>query len=232
MNKRNIIILSIVCAGLSGCNQTSSSEGLIKNSVRLITKGDSIETIIAIAECQSPQGTYSTEVHSGPDDYTYFKQVYTYRDKPFEGIVVYLDSGFQVRADSLLPLSASAIQIIKGHEFHEILVELQQRFHAFQEPESMILYDKPYYYRVSALDKLNKPVELFFNGLDYTMDVLTVRNPEDSTEIIRIEYSDRRKVQGFILPMHVEIIQGDKRFVFDYTSVKINDSDFKRWAAN
>lgn len=84
-------------------------------------------------------------------------------------------------------------------------------------------------FRVSALDMLNNPVELFFHQQAGTLERMTFVNPDDTKEVIRITFSNRKQIQGILLPMHVEILQGDQQFSFDYTSVKINAADFRPW---
>jgi len=222
-------LLLILCTVWLGCSRIPASQELIEKSVQSVLHDKSIETIIAFAECQSPKGKYTTEVHSGPDEYTYFKQVYSYRDTPFEAVAIRYDSGFQVDSDSVFSLPSNAVSIIKGHEFHEILIEPARRFHDFKEPVS-ITEEGKIFYRVGALDNLNNPVELFFDAGTSELEMLTTRNPAEADEIIRLIYSNKKQIQGFALPMHVEIWQGEQKFIFDYTTVKINSNDFKRWS--
>lgn len=226
--RKNLILL-IIGSMIMGCHQKPTAADLIEESMNALNGSDTIETIQAIANCQSPEGSYTTEIHSAKDDYTYFKQVYSYRDIPFEAVVLRLDSGFQLHPDSsIIGLPAGAIHIIKGHEFHEILFELNKRFHQFGEPES-VMEESMKLFRVTALDNLNNPVELFFHQQAGTLERMTFQNPDDTKEAIRITYSNRKQIQGISLPMHVEILQGDKQFSFDYTSVKINALDFRPW---
>jgi|APTNR8051073442_1049403.scaffolds.fasta_scaffold00001_666 hypothetical protein len=225
--KKNLILLTIGLM-IMGCHQKPTADDLIEKSMN-VYGSDTIETIQTIANCQSPEGNYTTEIHSAKDDYTYFKQVYSYQIIPFEAVVLGLDTGFQLHPDSsLTELRSGDIHIIKGHEFHEILFELNKRFHQFGEPES-VMEESMKLFRVAALDMLNNPVELFFHQQAGTLESMTFLNPDDTNEVIRITYSNRKQIQGIFLPMHVEILQGDKKFSFDYTSIKINAVDFKPW---
>lgn len=226
--RKNLTLL-IIGLMIMGCHQKPTAADLIEESMNVLNGSDTIETIQAIANCQSPEGGYTTEIHSMKDDYTYFKQVYSYRDIPFEAVVLRIDTGFQIHTDSShTGLSAAAIHIIKGHEFHEILFELNKRFHQFGEPES-VMEESMKLFRVSAVDMQNNPVDLFFHQQAGTLESMSFVNPDDSKEVIRITFSNRKQIQGILLPMHVEILQGEKQFSFDYTSVKINGVDFRPW---
>ncbi len=212
---------------LVGCGKRSSTEQIIKNSILNISKADTINTFEIFAECQSQKGNYTTEIHSGKDDYTYFKQVYSYGGEPFEAVVFTLDSGFQINQDSTFTsLPRVAINIIKGHEFHEILFDLSNRFHQFGEPE---LVPNSGMYKITALDELNNPVEIFFDTETMLLEAMTIRNPDKIEEIIRIKYSNRKQIQGMLLPMHLEILQGDQKFIFDFTTIKINAKGFREY---
>lgn len=109
-----------------------------------------------------------------------------------------------------------------------MLFELNTRFHQFGEPES-VMEESMKLFRVSALDMLNNPVELFFHQQAGTIERMTFVNPDDTKEAIRITFSNRKQIQGIFLPMHVEILQGEKQFSFDYASIKINATDFRPW---
>lgn len=221
--------LLLICLVIMGCHQNPSASDLIEKSTYVLGKSETIETIQAIANCQSPEGSYTTELHSAKDDYVNFNQIYSYRSTPFEAVVLSLDTGFQINTDSSLAgLPATAIHIIKGHEFHEILFELNNRFHQFGKPES-VMEESMKLFRISALDMLNNPVELFFHQQAGTLESMTFVNPDNTKEIIRITYSNRKQIQGTSLPMHVKILQGDQQFTFNYTSVKINAADFRQW---
>lgn len=227
-----VFTLLVICLALIACEQKLTADEIIKNSIGNISITDTLTTFQAFAECQSPEGNYATEIHSGKDDYTYFKQVYSYRDEPFVAVVHTLDSGFQINPDSTFTsLSRNTIYALKSHEFHEILFDLSNRFHQFKEPE-LIVEQNEKLYRVDALDALSNPIELFFDQDTGLLHGLTMRNPDNMEEIIRVTYSNPKQIQGMLLPMHVGILQGDKQYIFDYTHVKINGEDFRRWGNN
>jgi hypothetical protein len=220
-------LLLVIWIALTGCDQKPTADQIIKTSILKISQADTVKTFQAFAECQSPKGNYTTEIHSGKDDYTYFKQVYSYRDEPFEAVVLTPDSGFQINQDSTFTaLPKVAINIVKGHEFHEILLDLNKRFHQFGEPE---LVPDSGLNRITALDELNNPVEIFFDKETTLLEAMTIRNPDKVEEIIRVTYSNRKQIQGMLLPMHVEILQGDQKFIFDFTSIKINAKNFREY---
>lgn len=218
------ILVFLLLPTCFGCTKNPSAEELISNSIHAITSADTIRSFITEADCQGPQGKYTTIVHSDPD-YTYFKQVFSYSSTPFEAVIV-RDSAFQVVNDSVgSSFDKETIAALRSHEFHMILIDLNDRFHQFSEPvrESDQL-------KVNGLDELDNPIEIFFRKDAPEIQSITMRNPGDTTERISFSYADWEIAQGVKLPMRVTIKQGaDKTFTFNFTKVEVNSKNFKRW---
>ena len=74
-----------------------SSSAILKASLKTIGKTKTIhqiENLTSLAQCKGPNGAYTTEVHTHRNGYGYFKQIYSYRDTPFENLTRGTSSGF------------------------------------------------------------------------------------------------------------------------------------------
>lgn len=215
------VLIILLPAMFTACAQCITSEQFITGTVDRIDPTDTIRNFMTEAECCGPKGDYKTIVYSD-SGYTYFRQMYSYSNTPFEAVIVE-NEGHQIENDSLGDsLNKETIAALKSHEFHMILLDLDKRFHQFGKLET-----HGNQIRVSALDNLNNSVSISFTK-DQRVESITMRNPGDTTEVIRFAYSNWKTVQGIILPLRVSIQQGaDKKFEFEFTRVEINSRNFK-----
>ncbi|MBK9728269.1 MAG: hypothetical protein IPO86_09150 [Saprospiraceae bacterium] len=172
----------------------------------------------------SPNGKYSTEMHTASGGYSYFKQVYSYKPAAFETVIENKASGYEL-GDSLIPLSKEALYTIRSHEFHNMVLEVDHRFHDFGNPE-IIEVDGMKAYRLNAKDELNNDCTLFFDIKTGLFSALHFQNPADAKETIKTKFSDWKNVKDLLLPHHVDIDQSGKKYTFDFTKVIINSPDF------
>ena len=208
--------------------EDQSAEKIIQASLNAIGKkadSEKIKNLVSLADCISPNGKYTTEIHTDSGGYSYFKQVYSYKPKPFEAVIENKDSGFII-SDTLVPLSKEIISMIRGHEFQNIILEVDKRFHDFEKPEK-IDTSKVMAYRIKAKDELNNVCLLFFDQKTKLLSAIHSQNPADPKEVIETEFSNWQTQQQLLLPKHIDIKQGEKRYSFDFTKIMFNSPDFK-----
>lgn len=184
-----------------------------------------ISNLISLADCISPDGKYTTEIHTATDGYSFFKQVYSYKPELFEAVIENKINGFVI-SDSVKPLSKEAVYTIRGHEFHNIVLEADKRFHDF-EKSGKIETDTAKLYELKAKDELNHPCSLFFDADNGLLTALHIQNPDDANEVLKIKFSNWKKIQGLLLPYHVEIDQSGKIYKFNFIKLQFNSPDFK-----
>jgi len=145
INERLRLTRVIVLFGvlfLSSCKNKmdqSSKNILTVNEVietSLNTIGDKatrekVKNLVSKANCVSPNGNYTTEIQTATNGYSYFKQVFSYKPESFEAVIENKTSGYSI-GDSLKPLSKESLSVIRGHEFQNIVLEVNQRFHDFE----------------------------------------------------------------------------------------------------
>ncbi len=213
-------------------SKDQSVEKIIQVSLDAIgTKADreKIQNLVSLADCMSPAGKYTTEIHTASGGYSYFKQVYSYKAKPFEAVIRNKTEGIIV-ADSIIALSKELISVIRDHEFQNIVLEVDQRFHNFEKPVRIETGEMKLY-KVKAKDELNSECLLFFDVNTGLLSAIHSRNPDDTNAVIKIRFSNWKKVQDLQLPHHVDIDQSGKIYVFDFTKIIFNSPEFKMFYA-
>lgn len=232
------LLVMVPCMIFCGCSgwkekKTRSAEQVIETSLHVVgseTDRESVSNMISIANCSSPSGSYTTEIHTALGGYSYFKQKYSYKPNVYEVVIFNKTSGIRLM-DPGSQLNRAAVYTIRGHEFINMILEVNQRFRNFQEPE-IVEADSVKLYRLKATDELDHPCYLFFDVKKKLFTALQFQDPINEKEIIIIKFAGWRKVQELQLPHHVEIIQGDKTFTFDFTRIVFNDPGFQKKRIN
>ena len=219
----------LFCIFLLGCanKKKQTAEEVIQISLNAVgkkTSREQIKNLVSLADCISPNGKYTTEIHTVSGGYSYFKQIYTYKPTPFEAVIENKVNGYVI-GDSIKPLSKEAICAIRSHEFHNMILEVDQRFHDLEKPE-MIKADVVKTYSIKAKDELNNACKLFFDVKTGLLSAIHFQNSDSTKEIIKTRFSNWKKVQEILLPHHVDIDQSGKMYSFDFTSIHFNDPDF------
>ncbi len=208
---------------------TFSADQILNRSIEAIGKPKQIETIqnlLTFASCLSPQGAYTTEVHTSRNEYGYFKQIYSYRSEPFEGITKSKDQGFYFAKDSLKTLPRTAVYALRSHYFHQLLVDPKKYFHAFASPQEGIWEGKKVY-QIEALDELEHPCLLIFEAKKGFLVAFQIQNPDNVQEWLKISFSDWKRTAGFRFPQKLKILQSEKIFSFHFTQIIVNSPDFQ-----
>ncbi len=204
-----------------------SSSAILKASLKAIGKTKTIhqiQNLTSLAQCKGPNGAYTTEVHAHRNGFAYFKQVYSYRDAPFEIVTKGTSSGF-IPGKAQEAISPNTVYAIRSHHFHNVILEVQQRFHDF-EPAQLVTISGHDFFQINAKDELNHPCSLFFDPLTHRLEAFHIQNPDNLQEILKTRFSDWRNIQGLALPHHLEIEQGDMVFTFDFVRITLNAPDF------
>lgn len=226
-----VMVPCMICCSCTGWKEKKirSAEQVIEASLHAVgSEADrkGARNMILFANCSSPKGHYTTEIHTASDGYSYFKQKYSYTPGVYEAVILSKTSGVQL-LNPVKQLGREAIYTIRGHAFINMILEVDQRFRHFLEPE-IVESGSVKSYRLKATDELDHPCYLFFDMKTNLFTALHFQDPVNEKEIIVIKFSGWKKVQDLQVPHHVEINQGDKAFTFDMVKIGFNDPGFQK----
>ncbi len=204
---RVICVLVFLCS----CQQQAEPQTSSK------TNSTQIHTITALASCKGPLGTYTTELHSDLKGYTFFKQIYSYREQNYIAIAYSDSTGYSIADDTLSSLSDESIYTIKGHEFHKIALFPEYYFYPLCGAECDTLHTK---------DKLGNPATLYFDE-QQRLQVMKFLNPFNLEESIEVFYREYELKEGHWIATNIEIIQDRKdTYEFQFSEISFNDPNF------
>lgn len=185
-----------------------------------------LQSLQSFAQCKSPLGKYTTHVITASDGYMYFKQVFDYRADPFEAILT-KDSAWYNLGDTIDLLPRSLVFSVRNHAFHNILLELQERFHDFEIADSVEMNNQ-LFYRVKAKDALGHNCAFYFDPGNNQLSFWQFLNPAKLTDTLSVKFTDWKNTGGFKLPFHIDIVQSGKLLTFEFTRIGINSPDFEK----
>ena len=183
-----------------------------------------ILTLTTVANCTSPEGKYSIETHSTSDGYLYFKQVYDYKEGSYIAVIYDSLNGYQFDyADQgIKSLSPATIQILKGHEFHKVAIEVNQRFRELLVVDEVLLEDIPCY-RITCFDDGGYPASLYFSKESKLLHEVSILNPADTLENIRVRFEDWHKQDEILFAYKVIVLQDElKEYTFNFETIEVN----------
>ena len=241
MDRTLTYLIVVLLAGLWGTKISAqpnaqphpSPKNILQASLAAVGKNtdrNKVKNLITFAQCTSPAGNYTTELHVTTNEYSFFKQVYTYKPAPFEAITKGVSKGFLIgKTNEAMP--PNMVYVIRSHHFHNAILEIKRRFHDF-EPAQVVQAGGKTYYQIKAKDELNHECSLLFDQETKLLVEFHIQNPENAQEIIKTRFRDWRTVQGLLLPHHLEIDQNGKIFTFDFVKIAINSPDFREIMIN
>lgn len=204
-----------------------TADSIINKSLEAVgnkANRDKVRNIIALANCTSPNGKYTTEIHTCSEGYSFFKQVYSFNPEVFESVIYDKTQGFQI-GDSTKALSKEAVFAIRSHEFYNLIIDVQQRFHEFTSPEEI---PNGQLYKIDGRDELEHPCTLFFDKPTGLLKAIHLQNPENEKEVLITTFSDWKKIEGLQLPTQISIDQSGKKYSFDFVKIDFNSPDFEK----
>ncbi|MDG2450188.1 MAG: hypothetical protein P8M34_11140 [Saprospiraceae bacterium] len=149
-----------------------------------------IQNIISIADCSSPFGLYTTEVHSLEDGSCYFVQKFSDTEAPFEVKINFDNVGFLINnQDSIIDtLSLEDVEMIRGHEFHKLSMNPAFFFDDIRHSKS-IEFQGCINEIYSGKDGLGNPVSIYYNKRKKLVNKIELLNPKDKSQSIEIIYA-------------------------------------------
>ncbi|MBK8282883.1 MAG: hypothetical protein IPK94_22800 [Saprospiraceae bacterium] len=96
-----LFILILCCSCVNPTNREEvndkSAEDIVEASLNAVgnkANRDKIANLVSMADCISPDGKYTTEIHTAVEGYSFFKQVYSYKPASFEAVIKKKTKGY------------------------------------------------------------------------------------------------------------------------------------------
>ncbi|GAB4237484.1 MAG: hypothetical protein Tsb0034_12660 [Ekhidna sp.] len=204
----------------AGCQSTTE--------IVLDERYQQIKTIVASANCVSPEGPYKTIVHSATD-YTYFHQRFSYREATTNLMVIGSECFLLDSALSVIDTLTEANRFfIRSHEFHKISIAPHEYFSNLTFSEEQV-FNGSMHQVYSGLDGLGHPSEVYYDEANRRIAGFSIQNPGDSSEIITTRHTSWAETDFGPMVKTLEIDQGGHSlFTFDFETIALNDQAFKR----
>lgn len=180
-----------------------------------------IKSIEAEAQCRGPRGAYTTSVLSFTGGACSFTQNYSYKDEIYRALIRPDYKGFTIDSSGKIldTLSAEAVEMIRSHDFPRMFARPQDLFQAISFQKNVDAHTHVF----QAKNRLNAPVELFFDNREKQISRVGLLNPADSTQAIEIVPTQWTDTGFGKLVSALYIVQGGKdTFSFEYKTLKIN----------
>lgn len=218
---------------LWSCDQSPETQRLIDEHYQAVGDPSFIQNIITRADCVSPDGKYQTETQSSTkDNYLLFLQRYDFKPNPLYALILDWHKG-QGLDTALVPqgaLSNAVIAVLKAHEFHEMMLQVDSRFGQMTLLEDTTFFGQKCS-QVITSDQLGLPVRVFFDKTTHLMAGFSEVNPYKKGEVIRVHFDDWVEQDGIKIFKKLQITQGKANdYTFDYKQVIFNDPSFKKIA--
>ncbi|MEQ9304166.1 MAG: hypothetical protein RJQ14_09645 [Marinoscillum sp.] len=212
-----------------GCGD--SPDHIIHKHHQMVGDLSGIENITAFANCSNSDGIYTTYTESSfQDDYLLFQQEYAFKKNPFYALILSKEEGYGL--DTLLtsqgPLSDPVIAVLKAHEFHEMMLQPEDRYFGMKQIEDTLFFNQKCL-QLIASDHLGLPVRLFFDKTSKLMAGIAQSNPYKKGEIIRVHFEGWFVRDQIKLFHTVRVMQGESdEYILEYKNITINNPDFNK----
>lgn len=226
------LFLGLIWISFFSCSQESLSPAeIIEAHMTYVYPNGrtSIENITTVANCKGPDGNYITVTESlGEKDYLYFHQNFFYQEN-FSAVVVDAQTVYAVDESLQVSdtLSETTAWVLKTHEFHKIILQLDDWFSEFKPAPDTVYFSIPSR-QLTAKDQWEQPFRLFFDLENGQCIGFQFENQLNPGELLRVFYKDWQPHGDYVLSDKVDIIQGeDQVYSFDFDSVELNKPTFK-----
>ncbi|MCA9985442.1 MAG: hypothetical protein KDE59_14145 [Anaerolineales bacterium] len=184
-----------------------------------------VQSVAGIADCQSPNGPYTTALQAARGDRLFFQQVHP-GGRAFTGVV---NGQVAWAVDAVTgeaqPLSPEATAMILGHDLLILPLILAERFHKLR-PAGTAEYGGKLCQVLAGEDPWRSPCLLYFASDTGRLAGLALTNPIGAAgEMVQIVFKGWLPVGEVTLPAEVLITDKTGEFYFRFRPVEINHVD-------
>ncbi|WP_156102170.1 hypothetical protein [Muricauda sp. MAR_2010_75] len=204
---------------MGSCAEQETKKGILT----LHENYGQIQDIISIADCNSPFGTYTTEVHSLSDGSCYFIQKFNEAETAFRVRVDSTHQGYLISENNSVidTLSQEDVEMIRGHEIHKMSID-PNHFYSKLQFKSKVIHQEKDHELYTGEDRLGNPVRLLYSSAEKLISKIESRNPKDTTQTIELFYDTWLQSKYGAMVKEIHIVQAKKdTFFFTFKSVEI-----------
>jgi hypothetical protein len=178
-----------------------------------------VRSMAVEAVCSGPGGPFTTQVRSVRGAGTYFRQASA------DGITEIWSTPertWSLAEDGSLRVHPDVVRsFVRGHEFHLLVLEVEQRFSGHRHAESDSVLGEPAH-RIEMVDGEGFPAILWL-GRETSLPLALEMNPEGAAGPVRVDFEDWASFGGVRLFRSFGLTEGsDREFRYDYVNVEIN----------
>ena len=213
------LFLMFVILIMDSCIDKETTKGILT----LEPKYGQIQDIISIADCSSPFGEYTTEVHSLADGSCYFIQKFDDNEVPFAVKVDSINQGYLIGENNSIidTLSREDVEMIRSHEIHKMSID-PSHFYSDLQYKKNATYKEKEHELYKGVDGLGNSVHIFYCREEKLISKIELQNPKDTTQTIELFYDGWVQSKYGAMVKEIHIVQAKKdTFFFTFKSVEI-----------
>ena len=182
---------------------------------------DEVRSMAVEAVCSGPGGQFTTQVRSVRGAGTYFRQA---SSDGTTRIWSTPERTWSLAGDgSVRELPDGVRSFVRGHEFHLLVLEVEERFSGHRLGDSENVGGESAH-RIEMVDGEGLPAVLWL-GRETSLPLALEVNPEGAAGPVRVYFQDWNSFDGVRLFRSFELTEGDEReFRYDYVTIELNAS--------
>lgn len=216
------LAFAIVFLGIGSAVQAQTLERVFKEAIDAV--GDrrdlvKLRSISAIADCEGPNGKYTTSLVSFKGEKTIFEQAFSYRSDRsktrINGDLIWNVAGAE-------PVLSTAFQrmVARGHEYQKMAFDFQKFFSEFALAGDEVFEGRPST-KLRAKNELGMPVSLFFDKQTKRFAGYVLEIP-NSTETVKNAILEWKNVGRFMLPSVVKATDSQGDWILRFHTIRLN----------
>ena len=230
--QRAILILTLcllaVCSSAFGQDRVATVDEILTsaaNAAGLPRDIQKIRSIEAIADCDGPNGKYTTSISSFRDNKTRFEQTYTYRNP--SSVFINGDLVWEKNLDTGEAILSTPFQrmVSRLHEYQKMAFDLRSFFRELKLAGDEEFNGRPSV-KLAAKNELDMVAFLYFDKSNKRLNGYKLLIP-NSAETVTNTFVEWKKVGRVTLPSVVKAIDSSGEWTLSFHTIKLNAADLK-----
>lgn len=222
MSRSVFIALSIACLAIGSAVRAQSVDRLLEQAANAVGNKsdlDKLRSISAIADCEGPNGKYTTTLVSFKGHKTIFEQTFAYKPERSK-LRVSGDLIWNVESGEPVITTAFQRMIVRGHEYQKMAFDLRSFFAEFTLAGEENFEGRSST-KVLAKNELGMPVSLYFDKQTKRFAGYVIHLP-NSTDTVKNVFLEWKKVGKVMLPSVVKATDSQGDWTLRFHTIRLN----------